>query len=150
MKSKLVTAEDVRMNTEVKEKLRWFQMLASLYDIATPHIEAFTGLKCQVIEQRVIDTEVIDRNTRVLRKLLALTENMPEPPEDEMSRIKKHFETAVSSCINASESLIKYVQLDEHDAEIQNQLDNLLNSLLTARHHSESTYRRLNSSPKFL
>ena len=150
MKPKLVITENLEMSTEVKEKLRWFQILASLYDIATPHIEAFTGLKCQAIEQRVVDTEVVDRNARAIRKLLALTENIPEPPEDEMSRIKKHFETALSSCINASEALTKYVQLDEHDVESQNQLDNLLNSLLTTRHHSESTYRRLNSSPKFL
>ena len=97
------------MNTEVKEKLRWFQILASLYDIATPHIEAFTGLKCQAIEQRIVDMEVVDRNAHVLRKLLALTENIPEPPEDEMNRIKKHFETALSSCINASEALINRV-----------------------------------------
>jgi hypothetical protein len=148
MKSELAIAKEIRMNTEVKEKLRWFQILASLYEIATPHIGAFTGLECQALEQQGVDTEVIYQNARVLRQLLAVIKNIPEPPEDEISRTKKHFETALSSCINASEDLLKYVQFNEQDSESQTQLGNFINSLTTARKYSESTHKRLNFSPE--
>lgn len=146
MESKLIIVVEIKMNTQVEEKLRWFQVLASLHDIATPHIRAFTGLQCQALEQRIIDTEMIYGNARILRQLLSVVNNIPEPPEGEISQIKRHFEIALSSCVNASEALMKYVQFDECDVECQFQLDNVLNALLTARHHSESTHRKLNFS----
>jgi hypothetical protein len=148
MKSEPAITGEIKMDTEVKEKLRWFQILASLYEIATPHIMAFTGLECQALEQRAVDIEMIYHNAGALRQLLAVIKNIPEPSEDEISRTKKHFETALSSCINASEDLLKYVQFNEQDPESQTQLGNFINSLTTARKYSESTYKRLNFSPE--
>ena len=129
--------------TKVKEKLRWFQILTSLYEIATPHIRAFTGLQCQALEERVIDIETVDQNARVLRQLLAVIKNIPEPVEEELSCTKKHFETALSNCVNVSDALIKYVQYDEYANENQPHLDNLINSLVLAREYIESTYKKL-------
>jgi len=148
MESKLTIAVETKMNTQVEEKLRWFQVLASLYDIASPHMKAFTGLQCQALEQRIIDMEMLYGNVHILRQLLSVINNIPEPPEGEISQIKRHFEIALSSCVNASEALTKYVQFDECDIDGQFQLDNVLNALLTARHHSESTHRKLNFSPE--
>ncbi len=133
------------MNIKVKEKLRWFQILTSLYEIATPHIGACTGLQCRAIEERIIDSEAVNQNARILRQLLAVVKNMPEPRSDELNCTKKHFETALSSCINASDALIKYGQVNEHHTESQLQLDNLINSIVLAREYSESIQKRLNA-----
>jgi hypothetical protein len=72
-----------------------------------------------------------------------LIKNMPDPPEAELSRTKSHFETALLNCINGSESLIKYIQLDQHTVESQLQLDNLINTIVLAREYIESIYKRL-------
>lgn len=132
------------MNNRMKEKLRWFQILTSLYDIAAPHINAFTGLKCQALEERTIDLDTAEQNAGVLRQLLAVTRNLPEPPEEELISVKKHFETALSNCINVSEALLKYVQVDEHAKESQTQLDRVINSLVLAREYVEATNKKLN------
>ncbi len=67
MKSELIIMVAREMDTEVKEKLRWFQIVASLYEIAAPHIGYFTGLQCRAIEERAIDMEAVNQNDRVLR-----------------------------------------------------------------------------------
>jgi hypothetical protein len=134
------------MNAKAKEKLRWFQILTSLYEIATPHIEACTGLQCRAIEERSIDCEAVNQNAHILRQLLLVIKNMPAPRTEELiTCTKKYFETALSSCINASEALVKYVQVDTRLRESQIHLDNLINSIVLAREYSESTHKRLNA-----
>jgi hypothetical protein len=68
--------------------------------------------------------------------------------QGKISHTEKHFETALSSCINASEDLLKYVQFNEQDSESQAQLNNFINPLTTARKYSESAHKRLNFSPE--
>ena len=137
-----------KTNNKVNEKLRWFQILTSLYEIATPHIDAFTNLKCNTLKERVADLEMVNQSAGVLRQLLTVIKNMPEPTEKELNCTKKHLEAALSSCINVSEALTKYVQFEEHAAESQMQLDRLINSLVLAREYVESTHKRLNLFPK--
>ncbi len=137
-----------KTNNKVNEKLRWFQILTSLYEIATPHIGAFTNVQCNKLKEGVADLEAVNHSAGVLRRLLTVTRNMPEPAEEELNCTKKHFEAALSNCINVSEALTKYVQFEEHAAESQMHLDRLINSLVLAREYVESTNKRLNFFPK--
>jgi len=131
---------------EVKEKLRWFQILTSLYEIAAPNIRALTELQFQVHGEVAVDLEKVEQNTSVLRQLLSVIKNMPEPPEDQLIRTKKDFETTLANCINANAALANYVQLDENSTESQNQVHSLVISLVLAREYAEATYKRLNLS----
>jgi hypothetical protein len=136
------------MKNKMKEKLGWFQVLTSLYELATPHIGAFTGIKCKALEERIIDIDSTYQSARTLRQLFTVIKNMPEPPGKDLMCTKKHFETALSNCINASDALVRYAQTDESAAENQKQLDSVINSILLAREYVDSTYKRLNLTPE--
>jgi hypothetical protein len=138
----------MKTTTLIKEKLQWFQVLSSFYEIAAPYIEIFTGIKCQALEKRAIETDLIEENAFVLRQLLSLVKNLPQPPDEELSRIKKHFETALLNCINGSEALVKYIEHDPNSTESQLQLDNLINAVVLAREYIESIYIRLRLLPE--
>ena len=138
---------EIKTDADIKEKLKWFQVLTTLFEIAMPRVEAFTGLQCKAIEERKVDTETISKNTHVLRQLLAVINVLPDPPAAELSRTKKYFETALSNCVIGSEALMKYVQCSKDEAEYQTHLDCLINALVLAREYSESTYKRLNTAP---
>ena len=133
-------------NKKVKEKLRWFQILTSLYEIAAPHIRAFTEHEFQVDSELAVDLEKVDQHTRVLEQLLAVIKNLPEPPEDQLSSIKKDFVNTLSNCINANTALVNYIQSGENDSESQIQVHSLIISLVLAREYAESTYKRLSLS----
>ncbi len=82
----------------------------------------------------------------LIRQLLTVIKNIPEPPDDQLSCTKKDFVTALSNCINVNTALVNYVQLDENGTESQIQVYSLINSLVLAREYAESTYRRLKLS----
>jgi hypothetical protein len=134
--------------TIIKEKLQWFQVLSSFYEVAAPYMEIFIGIKCQALEKRTIETDLIEENAYVLRQLLSLIKNLPQPPDEELSRIKKHFETALLNCINGSGALVKYIQFDANSNESQLELDNLVNAIVLAREYIESIYIRLHLLPE--
>jgi hypothetical protein len=136
----------IRRNKRVKEKIRWFQILTCLYEIAAPNIRAFTELKFQAHGELVEDLEMVEQNTRVLRQLLTVIKNMPEPPEDQLRRTKKEFAIALSNCINVNTALADYIQLDENGTDGQKQVHSLIISLVLAREYAESTYKHLNLS----
>jgi hypothetical protein len=136
------------MKSKMKEKLGWFQVLNSLYELATPHIAAFTGIKCKALEEREVDVDATYQSARSLRQLYTVIKNMPEPPGKDLICTKKHFETALSNCIEASEALVRYVHTDENATENSKQLDSVINSILLAREYVDSTYKRLNLSPE--
>ena len=136
----------IRKNKKFTEKLRWFQILTSLYEIAAPHICDFTEHELHVDSELAVDLEKVEQSTRVLRQLLAVIKNMPEPPEDNLSSIKRDFITTLSNCIKVNTSLINYVQLDENDTGNQMQVHSLIISLVLAREYAESTYKRLSLS----
>ena len=148
IKLELKIMVNINMDIDIKEKLQWFQILNTLYEIAMPRIEAFIGIQCKAIEERIVDVEAVGKNTQVLRQLLAVIKIIPEPPAVELDRTKKYFETALTNCINGSEALIKYVQCSKDEAEFQTHLDCLINSLVMAREYAESTYSILNTVPK--
>jgi hypothetical protein len=134
------------MDAKAKVKLQWFQILNSLYEMAAPHIDACTGLQCRAIEERAVDCDAVNQNARMLRQLLSIVKNMPAPRSEELiNSTKKHFETALSSCINASEALVNYMQVDDCHRESQLHLDRLINSIVLAREYSESTHKRLDA-----
>ncbi len=137
----------VKANTLLKEKLHWFQVLSSFYEISVPYIEIFTGIKCQALEDRTIETDLIEDNAYIMRQLLSLIKNLPEPPDEELGRIKKNFETSLHNCINGSESLVKYIHLDPHCNESQLQLDKLVNAIVLGREYIESIYMHLHLLP---
>lgn len=136
----------ISKNKRVKEKLRWFQILTSLYEIAVPHIRALTEYEFQVQTEQAVNLERVGQDNRVLRQLLDIIRNLPEPPEGQLSSIKNDFVTALSNCININTGLINYGLLDENCKENQTQVYNLIISLALARDYAESTYRRLNLS----
>ena len=134
--------------TAIKEKLHWFQVLASFYEIAEPYIDVFIGIKCKALENRTVDTDAIEQNAHVLRKLLSLIKNLPEPPDAELSRTRSHLETALVNCINGSEALVKYLNYEAGSTASQVQLDNLINAIVLAREYIESIYKRLHLMPE--
>ena len=134
--------------TPVKERLQWFQVLSSFYEIASPYIEIFTGIKCQALENQTVETDLIEDNAFVLRQLLYLIKNLPEPANTELSRTKTYFETALTNCVNGSAALVKYVKMDAKSAEGQVQLDILVNSVVLAREYIESIHMRLHLVPE--
>ena len=71
----------ITKNKRIKEKLRWFQILTSLHEIAVPHIRAFTEYEFQVQGELEADLGKVGKNDRVLRQLLAVIRNLPEYAE---------------------------------------------------------------------
>ncbi len=136
------------LDSDIREKLKWFQILTTLYEVAQPHIKSFTGLECHAIEKKLIDVETISKNTHVLKQLLAVVKVIPQPSTADLCRTKQFFETAMANCITGSEALLKYVSTGEEESEHQIHLDCLINSLVMAREYSESIFLKLNTNPK--